>query len=149
MILQGFKDVVRAAYEQHKFLTNGQQLPRIDFSQPLLVEVTALDSMNLVSYVRMENDKIMQFGKEFDRTLYLQLIPDCQPQNTLLEMIVNHEMLAGAFTGVKKVRVSIIGYTAFGQAPYRIPEKVEEVYDTNRGAERRKLVIEKAQFRIR
>jgi hypothetical protein len=121
MFVPGLKSVVQSAIEQRKFLTNGQALPEIDFSQPVHLEITAIDSAHLVSMIRCTDDTVVDFGKEYMRVLYLQMTHDCIFQDAVVALLSETPALAELLTGMKKVRVSITGYTTRAKQTFRKP----------------------------
>jgi hypothetical protein len=144
MHVPGLKDVVRTAYENNAFSTNGKKLPAIDFAAPLVVEITALDSLSLVSIVTMEDDEVKDHGKAFTRTLYLQLHPTCVYHDVVVELLCQNPVLNAYFTDVKKIRISITGFTPIGLKPVLRAER--KIPMDCRGVSWRKLTIEAADF---
>jgi hypothetical protein len=129
MIVPGLADIVRTAFENKKFMTNGQPLPDIDFSRPLTVEITAQDSLNLFPFVECEGDHVTDFGKHFERELYLQMVPDCIYSDALLELFKESyalKPLAELFNNARKVRVCIKRYSTVATPQEVRQRKVSE-----------------------
>jgi hypothetical protein len=143
MFVSGLKDAVQAAYTARQFSSTGKTHTEIDFSAPVLVEVTGLDTLGLVKIIKIEDDEVKEYGKEFTRTLDLQMIPDTPHQDSILKVLRSDLKLQQFFTEVKKVRVTITGFTATGKL-YR---KKEKALPTDpRGAGYRKLDVEHRNF---
>lgn len=121
MLVPGLKDVVQSAFESRKFLTNGQALPEIDFAEPVKLEVTAIDSANLVSVIRCTDDFVKDFGKEYKRVLYLQMTHECVFQDAVIALLSEESALAELLVSVKKIRVSITGYTTKAKQTFHKP----------------------------
>jgi hypothetical protein len=114
MIVPGLADIIQTAFENKKFMTNGQPLPDIDFSRPVTVEITAQDSLDLFSLVECEGDHVTDFGKRFERELYLEMMPNCIYEEAVLELFKQFHPLkpiAELFSNVRKVRVCIKRYS--------------------------------------
>lgn len=146
MFVSGIKEIVQCAFEAGKFATNGRPLPEINFSEPVLVEVTAIDSTNLVSTICCEDDTVTDFGKAFSRTLYLQLTYSCIYHDALLARLSEVPELNELLTAVKKVRVSMTGYTPYNQKPHRKPLRPDP--NAGKHVQHQKLVLEKLDFLV-
>jgi hypothetical protein len=110
MIVPGLTDIIRTAFENKKFMTNGQPLPDIDFEQPLTFEITAQDSLNLYPFVECDGEHVTDFGQRFERQMYLQMTPDCSYADAVMELFNQFpalKPLAGLFGSVRKVRICI------------------------------------------
>jgi hypothetical protein len=120
MIVPGLKSELKAAYDARKFMTNGAALPRIDFEQPLEVEVTAVDTLGLVSFVQCRDDQVLEFGKRFERALYLQMTPGCRHQEKVIQLLECHRELAELFKQVERIRVCIKQYIGVAEQKARL-----------------------------
>lgn len=121
MFVSGLKDVIQEAIESRKFLTNGRPLPEIDFAQPVLLEITAIDSAELVSVIRCTDDTVTEHGKEYKRVLYLQMTHECVFQDAVVAVLSAEPALAELLNSTKKIRVSITGYTTKDQQRFEKP----------------------------
>jgi hypothetical protein len=143
MFVSGLKDAVQAAYAAKQFSSTGKTHTEIDFSAPVLVEVTGLDTLGLVKIMKIEDDEVQEYGQEFTRTLDLQMIPDTPHQDSILRVLRTDPKLRQFFTGVQKVRVTLTGFIAAGKT-YRKKEK--DLPTDPRGAGYRKLHVEHQNF---
>lgn len=123
MFVSGLKSVVQTALEQRKFLTNGQALPDIDFDQPVQLEVTGIDSTHLVSVIRCTDDQVVDFGKAYSRVLFLQMTHGSIFEEAVIALLKEQPQLTELLTDVKKIRVSITGYTTRAKQTFGKPER--------------------------
>jgi hypothetical protein len=108
----GLKEIIKTAFQNKKFMTNGRTLPDVDFDQMVGVEVTALDSLNLWSLVECEDDRVVEIGKRFERELYLQMAPGCVYEDAVIALLCDtSKSFRDLFVNVKKVRVCIKHYS--------------------------------------
>lgn len=143
MNISGLKDLVREAYQSKKFLTNGQSMPDINFHEPVLVEVSAVQNSGLFSVIKIEDDVIVSTEQSFTRQLALQMTNDCVFQDAIFKLIKSQLNSRSTFLeNVTKVRICITGFTAYGKKPFRVP--VQDHSGAERSTWHRKLVPETA-----
>jgi hypothetical protein len=143
MNVSGLKDLIQSAYENKKFLTNGQILPSIDFHEPVHFEVTALTGAGLVSEIQIEDDKVASCEHAYMRVHYLQMAPDCIFQETIIGLLQECPYTFPYLDGAVKIRISITGFTAVGKKPYR-KKPLEVTGDPRRPIIHRRLQVEHA-----
>jgi hypothetical protein len=141
MHIAGLKDLIQGAFENKKFMTNGQNLPGIDFSQPVFYEVTALKNTGLVGTIKIEDDKIVEADDAYVRIHCLQLSPECIFQSTIVGLLQQCPLTSVCLEGATKIRISITGFTAFGKKPFRRPA-IDVISDHTRPVEWRRLQVE-------
>jgi hypothetical protein len=141
MNIAGLKDLVHGAFLNSKFMTNGQKLPEIDFSQPVHFEVTALKNSGLVACIQIEDDKVVDAGDAYVRIHSLQMAPDCIFQNTIVGLLKECPLTSVLLEGTEKIRISITGFTAVGKKPYRRPE-LDVISDPQRPVMHRRLQVD-------
>lgn len=145
MNISGLKDLVQSAYENKKFLTNGQILPTIDFNEPVHLEVTALNSSGLVSLIQIEDDEVVNTEHAYARVHYLRMADGCIQQNAILMLLQADAATAAYLTGTTKPCLSITGFTAVGKKPYRKPA-IDVLTDNARPLYWRKIKVEHSVF---
>lgn len=143
MHIPGLKALVRDAYQNKKFLTNGQPMPDINFDEPLLVEVTAVQNSGLFSVIKIEDDDVVSSEFEFARQLVLQMTEGCTQHDALIKLIKDQlDIRQTVLSNVTKVRICITGFTAHGKKPFRVP--VRNLKGNETTVWHRKLVAETA-----